>query len=224
MKVVWDLCAGAHGWISGIPDLENWEVYSIDNNPTFNCTITGDLRRWSYMKLIHSGWPHPDLILFSPPCTTFSIASCSTHWTPPPDRRPKTDAAVRGNQIVESGIAIILDALKYGPTEPAWILENPRGLLRKMPYMERYNDLRVTVWYCQYGDERAKPTDLWGEFPTYWAPRPQCKNGNPNCDHERAPRGAKTGTQGRKGNTARALVPEGLSRSVFEAMNVELER
>ena len=29
-----------------------------------------------------------------------------------------------------------------------WYIENPRG------------KLKTTVWYCKYGDTRAKPTDL----------------------------------------------------------------
>lgn len=49
-----------------------------------------------------------------------------------------------------------------------------------------------------------KPTDLWGEVPG-WKPRPMCHNGN--ADHEAAPRGAKTGTQGIKGAAERAIVP-----------------
>lgn len=44
---------------------------------------------------------------------------------------------------------------------------------------------RYTVTYCQYGDTRMKPTDIWTNHPD---PRfkPPCKNGDP-C-HERAPR------------------------------------
>jgi hypothetical protein len=45
--------------------------------------------------------------------------------------------------------------------------------------------------------------------PPGWAPRPPCRNGNP--DHEAAPRGAKTGTQGRSGAADRALAPYQLS-------------
>lgn len=43
-----------------------------------------------------------------------------------------------------------------------------------------------TVTYCQYGDTRMKPTDIWTNHP---APnfKPPCKNGDP-C-HDTAPRG-----------------------------------
>ena len=54
---------------------------------------------------------------------------------------------------------------------------------------------RYTVTYCQYGDNRMKPTDIWTNHP---CPKfkPPCKNGDP-C-HVSAPRGSQTGTQGLK--------------------------
>ena len=68
---------------------------------------------------------------------------------------------------------------------------------------------RYTVTYCQYGDERMKPTDIWTNHP---APcfKPRCKNGDP-C-HVSAPRGARTGTQGLKGSKERSVIPEELCR------------
>ena len=77
-------------------------------------------------------------------------------------------------------------------------------MLRKMPFMQGLP--RVTIWYCQYGDDRAKPTDIWSNHiydpmfnPNGWKPRPECWNGREDC-HESAPRGSKTGTQGKKDN------------------------
>lgn len=49
-----------------------------------------------------------------------------------------------------------------------------------------------------------KPTDIWG-WAAGWKPRPMCHNGNP--DHEAAPRGSSTGTQGIKGYFNRSVVP-----------------
>ena len=67
---------------------------------------------------------------------------------------------------------------------------------------------------CQYGDDRAKPTDIWTNSND-WKPRPQCKNGNPNCHHQPAPRGSKTGTQGRKGSYERSIIPRELCLEVL---------
>lgn len=74
-----------------------------------------------------------------------------------------------------------------------YFIENPRGGMRKMSWMQELP--RYTVTYCQYGDERMKPADIWTNHsnPKF---KPMCKNGD-SC-HVSAPRGAKTGTQGLK--------------------------
>ena len=73
---------------------------------------------------------------------------------------------------------------------------------------------RHTVWYCQYGDERAKPTDIWTNNED-WVHRPVCRNGNKDCHHQPSPRGSKTGTQGRKGSFDRSKIPNELCREVI---------
>jgi len=72
---------------------------------------------------------------------------------------------------------------------------------------------RHTVTYCQYGDTRMKPTDIWTNHPT-WVPKPMCKNGAP-C-HIAAPRGSKTGTQGLKNAKYRSIVPEELIEEIID--------
>ena len=85
-----------------------------------------------------------------------------------------------------------------------YFIENPRGGMRKMTWMQ---DLpRYTAAYCQYGDTRMKPTDIWTNHPN-----PQfkmCHNGAK--DHIAAPRGSKTGTQGLKGSKERSRIPDKL--------------
>ena len=72
---------------------------------------------------------------------------------------------------------------------------------------------RYTITYCQYGDTRMKPTDIWTNHPS---PRfkPMCHNGD-NC-HEKAPRGSKTGTQGLKGAKERSIIPEKLCEHIVD--------
>ena len=91
-----------------------------------------------------------------------------------------------------------------------WFIENPRGVLRKMAFMDSFN--RKTVTYCQYGDSRMKPTDIWTNF-LEWNPKPICKNGD-SC-HVSAPRGSKTGTQGIKGAYRRSIVPDKLCEEII---------
>lgn len=92
-----------------------------------------------------------------------------------------------------------------------YFIENPRGGMRKMDFMQ---DLpRYTVTYCQYGDKRMKPTDIWTNHPSPNF-KPMCKNGS-DC-HESAPRGSKTGTQGLKGSKERSIIPVELCKHIVE--------
>jgi hypothetical protein len=95
-----------------------------------------------------------------------------------------------------------------------WVLENPRGMLRKWDFMDKYE--RRTVTYCQYGDTRMKPTDLWGVVPN-WIPRPMCKNGA-SC-HESSPAGTNAGGTGKLKNARlRSMLPYELGKEILEAL------
>jgi site-specific DNA-cytosine methylase len=151
----------------------------------------------------------PDFIWASPPCETFSVASLGHHWDKSSgDFVPKTQAAVDGNARVIKTLEIIKEL-----NPKFWLIENPRGALRKMPFMA--NLPRYTVSYCQYGDTRMKPTDLWTNIPTL-SFRPMCRNGSP-C-HEAAPRGSRTGTQGIGTYKERSVVPEELCLEVVQLL------
>ena len=154
----------------------------------------------------------PHIVWASIPCTTYSIAAISHHRDM---GKPKTDFADKSDRLALATLALIkhFNCLYY--------IENPRGYLRKMPFMIGLP--RVTVWYCTYGDIRAKPTDIWSNNirsifnPNGWQPRPECRNGNKNCHHESAPRGSRTGTQGMKGNYERSKIPDQLCKEIILA-------
>jgi len=155
----------------------------------------------------------PDAVWGSPDCTTYSIAACSTHREN--SIIPKTDYAKKCDRVNQHFINLIKQWLKINPNM-VFFIENPRGMLRKMPFMQEFK--RHTIWYCQYGDDRAKPTDIWTNSK-HWHPRPQCKNGNKNCHHQPAPRGSKTGTQGRKGSYERSIIPKDLCFEILKSVN-----
>lgn len=157
----------------------------------------------------------PDFVWASPPCTAFSVASMGHHWGGGARAyEPKTEAAKISQDLVAHTRKLIAD---LNPTK-GWLMENPRGMLRKLPVVEGLP--RNTVTYCTYGDSRMKPTDLWGVVPN-WTPRTMCKNGMP-C-HEAAPRGAKTGTQGLKGARERSRVPYALGQEILGALETKSE-
>jgi hypothetical protein len=99
-----------------------------------------------------------------------------------------------------------------------WYIENPRGKMRKAPFMQDF--IRHTVTYCQYGDKRMKPTDIWTNNKN-WAPRPMCKNGDP-C-HIASPRGSNTGTQALKNAYERSKIPEELCLDILRCSDPSIE-
>lgn len=156
----------------------------------------------------------PDMIWASPPCQGFSVAAIGKNWNH--DGTPKTDSARLGIKLAKKTIEIIDYFLKLNPNL-IWFIENPRGKLRKMDFMQDF--IKYTVTYCQYGDTRMKPTDIWTNSKT-WIPKPMCKNGSP-C-HISAPRGSKTGTQGLIGDYERSKIPKQLCEEVINKTIKEL--
>ena len=157
----------------------------------------------------------PDVIWASPPCTSYSIAAVSHHRN---GQEPKTEFAKKSDLMIAKVHEIIDFFMKKNP-DLVYYIENPRGMLRKMDFMRRH-PIRHTVTYCQYGDTRMKPTDIWTN-DMRWIPRPMCTNGDP-C-HERAPRGSQTGTQGRANNHERSKIPHDLWVEILKATDYALQ-
>lgn len=207
MRVL-DLFAGLKGGSAAFA-ARGHQVVTLNIDPRFGCTITGDIMAPDVIAQVYANGPY-DFVWASPPCEAFSVASIGHHWTGGTRAYvPKTLHAEHSQEMVAQTIRLIAG---LGPR--FWIMENPRGVLRKLPCVAGLP--RVTVTYCQYGEPRMKPTDLWGCFPPALEFLPMCKNGDP-C-HEAAPRGAKTGTQGIAGAAERAVVPYLLSLAVCEAL------
>ena len=72
---------------------------------------------------------------------------------------------------------------------------------------------RYTITYCQYGDTRMKPTEIWTNHPDPKL-KPMCHNGD--SGHTPAPRGSKTGTQGLKSSVERSIIPEELCNHIVD--------
>ena len=149
----------------------------------------------------------PDVIWASPDCTTYSVMCISRHRD---GVKPKSEYAAQCDRV-NAHVCDLIRELK----PRVWFVENPRGMLRKMPFilklLEDTGGRMHTVTYCQYGERRQKPTDIFTNHPDPQF-RPPCRRGD-KC-HEAAPRGSRTGTQGLKGKALRAKLPDELCRHV----------
>ena len=154
----------------------------------------------------------PDIIWASPDCTTYSIAGISHHRRKEEtgNLKPVSDYAKFSDETNKHVLKLINE---LNPNY--FFIENPRGGLRKMDFMQDFN--RYTVTYCQYGDNRMKPTDIFTNHPDPNF-KPMCKNGDP-C-HVSAPRGSATGTQGIKGTVDRSRIPEELCDYIVKISEV----
>jgi len=209
MKVL-ELFAGSRS-IGKAAESLGYDVFSSDVNDFDKIDYVVDILNFDVKKVPFK----PDIIWASPPCTYFSVASIGKHWNK--DHTPKSENALLGVEFVKKTIEII----KY--LKPKfWYIENPRGKLRKLQVVKGLP--KTTVWYCTYGDNRAKPTDIWSNNIRSllningWQPRPECFNGNKNCHHESAPRGSRTGTQGVKGNYNRSKIPNQLCLEILKSI------
>ena len=184
------------------------EVYSVDWNKDFeNIDLYADISKLTANEIIEN-FGKPDVIWASPDCTSYSVAAISHH------RRLEEDGNLApiseyGEFCDETNKHLIELINEFNPKY--WFIENPRGGLRKMRFMQGLP--RYTVTYCQYGDKRQKPTDIWTNHPNPKF-KPMCKRGA-TC-HESAPRGSKTGTQGLKGAKERSVIPEKLCDHIVD--------
>jgi site-specific DNA-cytosine methylase len=204
MKVL-ELFAGSRS-IGKVCDELNYNVFSVDINNFDNINLVKDIEFLKPKDIPFT----PDIIWASPPCTTYSIAAISHHRK---DGKPISEFAKKSDRLILNTLELIKHfRCKY-------YIENPRGMLRKQKFMQGIP--RTTIWYCKYGDSRAKPTDIWSNniynlFNTNgWKPRSECFNGNKNCHHEAAPRGSRTGTQGLKSNYERSKIPYELCKEIL---------
>lgn len=207
MKVL-ELFAGTRS-IGKAFDAHGHETYSVEWSRDFEgITLYEDVGKLTVERVIDLCGGRPDVIWASPDCTTYSVAAISHHREREKNGNLKgvTEYAMFCDETNAHVVKLLRDLNpKY------WFIENPRGAMRKMDFMQGLP--RYTVTYCQYGDTRMKPTDIWTNHPDPKF-KPACRNGDP-C-HVSAPRGARTGTQGLNGARERAVIPKELCEHIVK--------
>lgn len=187
-------------------------VYTVDWDKQFEPSLAIDIGTLTKKDVLDLCGGIPDVIWASPDCTTYSVAAISKHRRKEINGNltPISDYAKRCDEINEHLIALIKEL------DPKFFfIENPVGGLRKMNFMQGIP--RYTVTYCQYGERRQKPTDIWTNHPNPQF-KPPCKRGS-SC-HDAAPRGAKTGTQALKGKVEKAKIPVALCNHIVDICEV----
>jgi len=189
------------------------DVLTIDADPEHEADRHLDVLDMTTLD-ITSEFGIPEVIWASPPCQRFSVAQIGNNWTKRGYRlHPKNEESQRAIDIVKKTLHLIdcFEGVIY-------FIENPRGILRKMPVMR--GRPRKTITYCQYQTDvpperrQQKPTDIWTNC-TPWRPRPACRK-NARC-HERAPRGSKKGVQGQCDAVERGQIPAELCEDIVTA-------
>lgn len=229
MKIL-ELFAGTRS-IGKAFEARGHEVYSVEWDKKFdNIDLYIDIGVLTAQYVIeHFGLP--DVVWASPDCATFSIAAISHHRRKNPETGnldPVSDYAKFCDEVDQHVLALIAELQqerkRQGLPPLIFFIENPRGGLRTMTWMSALP--RYTVTYCKYETDkpvdqrRMKPTDIWTNHPDPQF-KPMCKNGDP-C-HARAPRGARTGTQGLKGSKERSVIPAQLCEHIVRICEAEIE-
>ena len=210
MKVL-ELFAGTRS-ISKAFEKRGHEVFCVEWDKKFtDIDLYADILTVTAQDIIEK-FGRPDVIWASPDCTTYSVAAISTH------RRKETS----GNLTPISEYAKFCDKVNAHVVElikelqpKYYYIENPVGGMRKMDFMQELP--RYTVTYCQYGERRQKPTDIWTNHPDPQF-KPPCKRGA-SC-HDAAPRGSKTGTQALKNSIEKAKIPEMLCEHIVSISEI----
>ena len=139
---------------------KGFNTLAVDHKQYGKIDIVKDVKDITYEDIKNADHLHASF-----DCKTYTIAACSRHR----ERNtlmPKTKYAIECDDVNIYVLNLIYQKIMKDPNF-TFTIENPRGNLRKMLFMIAFENnktiqcKRHTVWYCKYGDERAKPTDIW---------------------------------------------------------------
>lgn len=193
--------------IDKVAVLYDYECFTVDIDKQFNPTLCGDILDESIQDQIQVQLEKASVVWMSPDCRRWSLSAGNTYWTK--YRMPKTLEVLDSIKMMLYCRYVADYCVKHGKI---FFIENPNGRvvwILDNRYLKR-------VWYYQYGDTRAKPTNIWTNLDITFK---TCSNSNKYCNHERAVRGSKTGTQGLKGSKERSVIPAELFHHIFRTIS-----
>lgn len=197
---------------SKVAQKRGYVTFTTDIDKTFKPNLVGDILNEHIQKIVFERVKKSDIVWMSPVCSYWSMSAGNTYWTQ--FRMPRNDKAIDGIKMMMFCRFIADYCIK---NNKIFFIENPNG--RAVWILD--NKYLKRVWYCQYGDTRAKPTNIWTNLDIEFK---VCSNNNPNCHHERARRGSKTGTQGLYGSKSRSEIPERLFEYIFDVIDTLVVR
>jgi len=180
--LVLDLFCGTKS-LKSVIEKKGYDYIGLDIEEEHEPDICINFLDWDFKSI------EPDIIWASPDCSCYSMASGGRHFGK--DKIPKTEKAIIHLKILDKLKECINYHLSINP-DLIYYIENPTA--RMSWFIDPLIYPRYDVSYCQYGCDRMKPTTIWSNKKDF-IPK-KCKNNNPYCNHIRAPRGSKSGTQG----------------------------
>ncbi len=155
MKVL-ELFAGTRA-VSNAFAARGHETFAVDWDKSLGgIALYADIGRLGADDVLRA-FGRPDVIWASPDCATYSVAALGRHRD---GATPKTDYARLCDEVNAHVIDLILSLRpRY------WFVENPRAMMRRMPFIERL---------CRDGDGKrhtvtvAAETDAPDDFIPIW--------------------------------------------------------
>lgn len=213
MKVL-ELFAGTRS-IGRAFEARGHEVISVEYDHVFDdITLYADVGELTVDDVIRVCNGTPDVIWASPCCITYSVAGIRYHrapdektgrWTVPNDDYAKFCDKTNAH-LVE-----LIKAVK----PKLWFIENPKGNLQHMDFMQDLARYKNDVCYCQYGDLRKKPTQIWtnARYTGFLV----CPG--KTCNHWRSKGGASDLVHGSK---FRGVIPVGFCEHIVDICEKEI--
>ena len=183
------------------------EVVNVDINPKCpKLNYCVDLLTWDYKSVLRPG--EFSIVWASPPCEGFSRIQTLN----PPETQQRSFE--RSSKVAKKVLEII-DFL--APRD--YFVENPKGLLRDTPFMQKWQKHRTTTSHCMFGTKYKKETDIWSNrpltLPCCTADTPCAGRAAYGVHLQSATRGAIRGTPGSKLHQLHSI-PAGMVRQIVE--------